>query len=196
MNYQPVEEWLEEYLKTNILQFRKLQKTKENFDYLLQEIDKNKNHVKYITLLAIMNSQGFGMPKDNHKAIDYFERACKQNYPPAIYHYAYFNETQIEPNLDKAKMLYYLAVEKKYKDAFFNLAYILDEEDDPTKISEAIQLYNKAIERECPLAMNNLALMYYNGRGVEKDFEKAKELLEKSAKLNYKIAHQNLEELF
>jgi TPR repeat protein len=37
--------------------------------------------------------------------------------------------------------------------------------------STSIEFYNKVIEDNYPLALNNLGAMYYNGGGVQKDLE-------------------------
>lgn len=46
------------------------------------------------------------------------------------------------------------------------------------------------------MAQNNLGLMYYYGYGVQKNYKKAYEWLEKAVKQGYEPSKQMLKELF
>ena len=70
-------------------------------------------------------------------------------------------------------------------DALINLGWIYDggEGGIAQNYQKARELYELAAELEDPLALNNLALMYEEGKGVEIDYDKAKEFYEKSYSL-------------
>ncbi|MBR3086925.1 MAG: sel1 repeat family protein [Kiritimatiellae bacterium] len=47
-------------------------------------------------------------------------------------------------------------------------------------MSEAIRWFEKAAEQNDPDALFNLGLLYYSGKGVRRDWAKARELLERA----------------
>ena len=61
--------------------------------------------------------------------------------------------------------------------------------------AEAAKWFRMAAEKNDPVAIFNLALHYRWGKGLEKDLDKAVELLRKAAELGYENAKTALEEL-
>jgi len=84
--------------------------------------------------------------------------------------------------IDKKLGLEYLEMSAKQNNpiALFNIALINQKNKNYKK---AIQYYNKAIKNNYGDAYGNLAIMYQNGYGVEKDLDKSIEL--------FTLAHQN-----
>ena len=69
--------------------------------------------------------------------------------------------------------------------SLINLGWIYDggEGGITQNYQKTLEYYELAAELGDPLALNNLALMYEEGKGVEIDYDKAKEFYEKSYSL-------------
>ena len=64
------------------------------------------------------------------------------------------------------------------------LSPITDMESPKKDAKRAVEIFNEVLEKERnPLALHELAMLYFNGIGVEKDEEKAKTLNEEASKL-------------
>lgn len=63
------------------------------------------------------------------------------------------------------------------------------------KMDEAIKWYEKAAAKGVPEAMHSLGVCYYDGDGVGKDVQKAKEWFKKAAALKYGPSEGKLEEI-
>ncbi|WP_305970482.1 MULTISPECIES: DUF2610 domain-containing protein [unclassified Mameliella] len=72
----------------------------------------------------------------------------------------------------------------------YQLARALDASDD--RVAEAARLYDRAAQGGFPLAINNLAALYADGRGVEKDMERAIALFRDAAGAGLPMAMTNL----
>ncbi len=75
----------------------------------------------------------------------------------------------VPQDIDKAINLYTDSAKQGYKNAQFNLGLICESNK---SYKEALYWYIKAVELENTDAMFNLALMYYKGRGVNRDVAK------------------------
>jgi len=62
--------------------------------------------------------------------------------------------------------------------------------------TKAFKLLQQEARDGSAQAEYNLALMYYRGDGVKQNIEKSAELLEKSAKKGYKLAIQNVGQIY
>ncbi len=96
---------------------------------------------------------------------------------------------------DKQKSLLYL--EKSFaqgnKEAGFNIAYIYQASNDyPT----ALQYYRDAAALGSIKSLDNLAILYWQGNGVNKDLPKAEQYAQKAVKLGGIYAHRILGSLY
>jgi len=83
----------------------------------------------------------------------------------------YYDGKGVKKNIDEAVRLFQILVKKGNTIAMFNLAVYYE---DNKNIDEAIKYYKLAIEKgEVIVAMYNLALCYYAGRGIKKDYVEA-----------------------
>ena len=144
---------------------------------------KSKEEADYYRKLNLARAyeRGTVLKKDEKKAFFYYYRAATN-----------WNYTEPEA-------LEYL--EKKAKEGNpyaqwgYGRYYDYDElrSYDPEK---AFYWYSKAAEKNIPVALNNLALMYIFGRGVKKDVKKIKELMLKAAELGIESAQECLVRLY
>lgn len=92
----------------------------------------------------------------------------------------------------KALELYSLAAERgnvmgmEAAGHYYRCNYVSEDEEN---IAKAIDLFNKAIERNSSYARVELALCYESGAGVEKDYKKAFDLYEQAAANGYLFAN-------
>ena len=145
--------------------------------------EKSKEEAEYYRKLNLARAyeRGTVLKKDEKKAFFYYYRAATN-----------WNYTEPEA-------LEYL--EKKAKEGNpyaqwgYGRYYDYDElrSYDPEK---AFYWYSKAAEKNIPVALNNLALMYIYGRGVKKDVKKIKELMLKAAELGIESAQECLVRLY
>ncbi len=145
--------------------------------------EKSKEEAEYYRKLNLARAyeRGTVLKKDEKKAFFYYYRAATN-----------WNYTEPEA-------LEYL--EKKAKEGNpyaqwgYGRYYDYDElrSYDPEK---AFYWYSKAAEKNIPVALNNLALMYIFGRGVKKDVKKIKELMLKAAELGIESAQECLVRLY
>ena len=63
------------------------------------------------------------------------------------------------------------------------------------ELAKAVEWYTKASDMGLPLASHNLAILYENGRGVEKDRQRAIALYEMAAEAGHKPSAEALERL-
>ena len=134
-----------------------------------------KNDVRALLHLADMYEAGHGVEKDYDKVIELYELAIEKGNVAAITNLAiiYQNGTIVEKNYEKAIKLYELAIKKNHVRAIKYLAYLYENME---RYDDAIKLYEMAIEKNSKNTYNKLALMYHNGKGTEKNYERANEL--------------------
>lgn len=92
---------------------------------------------------------------------------------------AYRQGFGVEENKEKAFKWLKLAAEQNYFDALHPLARMYEEKE-PEK---AFEIYTELANQGMVEAIHNLGIMYYDGEGTVQDYEKARILFEKSAKL-------------
>jgi TPR repeat protein len=74
----------------------------------------------------------------------------------------------------------------------YNLGYTYEYEQDPPNYAKAFTWYSQAARLNHPEALNNIGVMYFNGRGVEQNFKKAFDYYQKAAELDNPTAQYNL----
>lgn len=125
--------------------------------------------------IGIYYEKGYIVAKSTDKAMEYYKRAEELGCLVAICDIGklYFNLGEYEKSLAYHERAAELEIEKSY----FQLAYLLSNENflEPD-YEKAVCYYQILVEKKNPAAMNNLAILYERGRGVEKNLQKAFEL--------------------
>ncbi|EMX6285300.1 tetratricopeptide repeat protein [Providencia sp. PROV257] len=93
----------------------------------------------------------------------------------------YFDGYGVEQNMELAEKWYKEAIQMGNDTAITRLATLYGEMSDYKK---AMELYNIAILKEDPEAMNYMGLLYKHGLGVEIDYQKSVNFFEKAARYN------------
>ena len=126
-------------------------------------------------------AEGKGVKKDSTKAEYYLKIAADNGNLDAMYILGNF----IPDNLNYLET----AANKGHIPSIIAYAYKLDQElNEPQK---AFEYFNKAAEQHDPEALCNLGVFYENGRGVEKDIEKAGGYYREAAMLGNSLAQYN-----
>lgn len=124
--------------------------------------------------MATVYQHGYGVEKNNQKALALFKLAAKQNFTDAQFELAliYSEGKLTQKNLIKAYQLTRAVANKGIASAQYNLALMYANgtgiEQDYVK---AARLYRYAANQNYALAQYNLALLYSEGKGVEKSTE-------------------------
>jgi len=123
--------------------------------------------------LAYMYETGIYIQKDIRKAIEWYQQAANQNYAAAQANLAgiYIYGEEIPKEVDRGFRLAHKAAEQQNNHAEFLVAYVYHHEKDDLRL--AIQWYERAAKNGNAAAANQLGVLYFNGRVVEKDFHKA-----------------------
>jgi TPR repeat protein/chromosome segregation ATPase len=136
-----------------------------------------------------------GMPKDEAKALGYYEQACARGYIPAHFNLGTLYELGHGTPKDPVKAFghYLKAAERGFMPAQFNVGNMYakgigTKQDD----FESVLWFRLAASQGMPEAQYNLALSYEAGRGVGKDESKARTLYKEAARQNHARACYNL----
>lgn len=124
--------------------------------------------------MALIYLNGYGVLKDNQKALELMTLAAEQAYPAALFDLAaIYQEGKIVPkDLKKSFTLTEQAANKGLPSAQFNLGVkYANGEGVPQNNNLAFKWYKKSANEGYALAQFNLALMYYEGKGVKKDLK-------------------------
>lgn len=101
---------------------------------------------------------------------------------------SFFEEGKINEGYDFMEK----AAEAGYPEAQFQLACSIIEMKYNRPLDEGLMWMNKAAEQNHIFAINNLAMCYQMGNGVDVDYAKALSLLEKAANLGDMMAYYNI----
>lgn len=140
----------------------------------------NRGYCGALCALGWMYS-GIGNTKPDYgKAMFWYQKAADIGDTNAMYALGRMHELGkgTNKNRHKAEEWYNKAIKLNNSDAMHAMGFIEEQETNYTK---AIKLYEMAIEFENDDALYNLALMYEFHKGMEKNHEKAMELLKRSA---------------
>lgn len=151
-------------------------------------------------MVGVYYRDGLYVKKDTAKAAKWFNRAIEKNFRCSYCNLGmlYNKGDGVEKNINRAIELLQHASDLQLGVASHNLATIYHLNNDFRDVSKAAYYYKLAIEQGYSSAttLNNLATLYMNGEGVELDYNKAQELLEKAVRLNgSKIECDNIKEL-
>jgi TPR repeat protein len=134
-------------------------------------------HIKAQYYVAYQNHKGLGTAQNFDDAIYWYNKAIKDNNPDALYELAsiYSNQNGYK-NKQKAKVYFYKAKMKGHQKAAIEYAKLA-----PTKIDEV-----KAVKNY------KLGLLYYDGKTLKKNLDKALKYFKISAELGSQKAHFRL----
>ena len=135
-----------------------------------------------------------GLGKDFIKAKQHFEDGAKLKCPDAMYMLGqmYYFGDGVDRDPILAQKYYEEAAKLGSADAEFNLGWIYQNTGRlRSDFTKANLYFARAAEKGQPQAINNLGIFYYDKR----DYKRAKQLYEESAKLNEPLAMINLANL-
>ena len=138
---------------------------------------------------------GLHVKKDYQKALEYYQRAAKQNYPNAQFNLGlmYANGFGVPQNMTLSIKWYTKAALQNYAPAQFNLACIYQNAS-PT-LPQAIYWYQQAAHHFAS-AQHNLGWCYLHGVGVEKNLELAIHWITQAAEQHVPQAERQLGECY
>lgn len=145
-------------------------------------------------MLASMYYEGKGFKEDKQKSISFYSRAGNRENLTAqlILTGIYFFNVDFM-NQEYANYWIYKAIENKSKEAELLKTLILVKESDYETIKKFINVYKQNIDDETSNFI--LGYLYFTGKAVEQDFEKAKKHLEISAYKGNPIALIMIEQI-
>ena len=126
--------------------------------------------------MGLIYLNGWGVLKDEAKALEYIKQAADQNYAEALFNLStiYTEGELVNQDLKKAFTLMKKAADRDLPSAQFNLGVMYANGQGITKDArKAAHWYELAAKQNFPLAQFNLALMYYEGVGVKQSHEKS-----------------------
>ena len=173
----------ESALTSLIVIYKEIGEEKKAFKLTEKLVSNSKNsNPNIIVELGAMYYNGTGTKKDFKKAFDLFSQAAILEQPAAYYNlYLMFsNGCYVQKDDQKALEM----LEKSYKYGYPNARNALAQERIARKqYKEAFDLIYKGYEEEDPVCTFQLALMYNEGLGCEKDLEKRNDFYLKAGEL-------------
>jgi len=148
------------------------------------------------TSLGYMYQTGQAVPKNEAKAIEWYEKAITQEQPYALFNMAlmYANSSElIEQDIEKAHELFLRAAVAGVDLAQYEVALMFEQGAGCTQnYSEAAFWYEEAAKRGHMEAFNNLGVLYKEGRGVHQNFQRAFVCFSRAAEKGLPAAQYNL----
>lgn len=149
--------------------------------------------------VAIMYTMGKGVQADTAKAMQWYEKAAKQNYGLSAYNLGQLYQASGLQDIHaytKAKYWYEKAIEGKVKEAYNNLATLYLQGYGVTKdVSKALELLESAAALDNSVAQVNVGRLYAWGDGITHDKMKAYENFKKALKAGESEASAYLDKL-
>ncbi len=131
------------------------------------------------TKVADFYYYGAVVEKNTEKAIEYYEKAISLGHIFAISKLA--NKLYELCEYERALPLFEQAAEYGNDEGYLYAAYMLSDETIlPVNYEKAVKYYQILADKKNARAMNNLAVLYENGYGVEKNLHKAFELFKEA----------------
>eukprot|EP01091_Cochliopodium_minus_P003812 TRINITY_DN13770_c0_g1_i1.p1 TRINITY_DN13770_c0_g1~~TRINITY_DN13770_c0_g1_i1.p1 ORF type:complete len:384 (-),score=74.20 TRINITY_DN13770_c0_g1_i1:21-1172(-) len=189
--FKPIINFFEKQKKFGMIESLKFDKS-SHYEEFVENSYEGYDDIK----LFFLTYYGVGMKKDEEKAKEICMRG-HLNEEILIIGIRYFFGWDCEGNLEKAIENFELYCKRYENDEDFdfevghiyNFLGFFHSNSDTEK---SMYYYKKGVEKECTTAMNNLANLYENGNGVEKNLNIARILYEKSASKGNCLALNNL----
>ena len=148
------------------------------------------------TSLGYMYQTGQAVPKNEAKAIEWYEKAMAQEQPYALFNMGlmYANSSElIAQDIEKAHELFLRAAVAGVDLAQYEVALMFEQGAGCTQnYSEAAFWYEEAAKRGHMEAFNNLGVLYKEGRGVHQNFQRAFVCFSRAAEKGLPAAQYNL----
>jgi TPR repeat protein len=155
------------------------------FRALEQAFELDPSNASYQNDLGFYYSKGIGVPKNQVKAVELFQKAAEQNYPAALsnlgscYEHGLGGLTQ---DAESAIKHYEAAAKLGYTEAEHNIGFMYGSGELVEKdYAKAVEHYRIAAGKNYPQAERNLAYCYERGFGVPKSFDEAVKLYTRAA---------------
>jgi TPR repeat protein len=147
--------------------------------------------------MGLLYSSNAFRPRDYVKAREWHLKAASKNFPDALFVLGWYSLQGFVGKKDPAAAIRYfkLAAENSSQPKFvYSIAHMLSEGDQGAPIDPALaaQLYERAAEEGWAPAQHNLALLFFHGRGVQRDYEKGFDWETKAAGHGITYAKENL----
>ncbi|MDR3376021.1 MAG: HcpA family protein [Ancalomicrobiaceae bacterium] len=148
--------------------------------------------------LALLYLSGEGVSRDKRRAMELFETAARQDQPIALFNLAQlYNEGEIvTPDPGKALTLMRRAAELGNTEAAYGYALMLDDADEPGKDAEVTHWLGVAALNGHVPAEIEYAIRLANGRGIEKNLERAAFYMSRAAWAGNPVAQNRLAYLY
>lgn len=142
----------------------------------------SKGHLKAMNLLAYLYEQGIGTAQDKEKAIYWYKKAAESDYLPSLINLArsYKRQADFSKAYEYACRLADLEHPAGYYMKGYSLYKGLAGEQNYAKAFAEFEKGGRLNERYC---LYMAGICYRNGYGVDRDLDKASELLQRSKKL-------------
>lgn len=137
--------------------------------------------------LGRMYIEGYRVPKDYAKALEWVEKAAAQNDSNALFLLGgiYYDSIGVPQDYIKARRLFEASADQDNLLAQLFLGFIYEKGFGVKKdYVKAREWYEKSVAQGYPSAFYHLGGLYERGRGVKQDYAKAHEWMEKAAAQN------------
>jgi TPR repeat protein len=149
-------------------------------------------------LLARCYDEGFGVERNEIRAVGWHLKAAEQGYPAAQNHFGscYQNGDGVPQDDEEAVQWYRRAAEQDHAGGQANLGWCYDTGSGVAQDeTEAVKWYRKAAEQGDYTSQFNLGVHYEWGSGVEQDWQEAIRWYREAAEKGYEKATEALERL-
>jgi len=164
--------------------------------YWFSNSSKDEANAKADMMLAAMYYQGQGFSKDKQKALNFYSRAGNRGLLDAqliLTGLYFFNEELM--NQEYANYWIYKAIDNSSEIAEILKTMIMVNGDDFKTVEKLVPMYTVLASKKDPNANFILGYLYFTGKGVQQDFERAKSYLTVAAQSNNPIAIVMIEEI-
>ncbi|KAK8840589.1 hypothetical protein M9Y10_030800 [Tritrichomonas musculus] len=147
------------------------------------ELSAQQNDSYALNNLGNLYKNGFGVKQDYNKAKEYYELSAQQNNSGALNNLGllYYNGFGVKQDYNKAKEYFELLIKGNNKLAYLNMGHLYRKVKD---YSLSMKYYQWATLYNYSDAFCKIGNLYLKGRGVEKNYLKAKDFYEQSADKN------------
>jgi TPR repeat protein len=149
-------------------------------------------------LLARCYDEGFGVERNEIRAVGWHLKAAEQGFPAAQNHFGscYQNGDGVPQDDEEAAQWYHRAAEQNHAGGQANLGWCYDTGSGVAQDeTEAVKWYRKAAEQGDYTSQFNLGVHYEWGSGVEQDRQEAMKWYREAAEKGYEKATEALERL-
>jgi hypothetical protein len=148
----------------------------------LKRLRGNPDDAAAMALIAQLHREGLSVKQDDAEAARWMKLAADRGYLPAIFALGVMtlDGAGVPKNVEAARLLFEKAAEKGHPGALYNLG-VISIGRDPPDFAAAAKFFRRAAEAGDSDAAYSLALLYREGRGVERDVEEAARWMEFAA---------------